>query len=197
MSVGFFGLEAVERRQQGGKTDAEGRKKLLEDEVRSWLPADSEVTLTNAPDWEATEGRLGAAFKISAPLAVGAGKRWIVPAHIFQVNERPRFSASQRTNAIYFDYLSREIDEVHVTLPPELEVESMPPNDNLRLDYALYKTSQKQEAGNTMMAVRDLTIGGIAFPSTMYKEIKGFFDKVKAGDDQPLVAKAAAHAELK
>jgi len=31
----------------------------------------------------------------------------------------------------------------------------------------------------------------------MYKELKGFFDKVKAGDDQPVVAKAAAHAELK
>jgi len=38
IKVGFYGLEAMERRKEGGKTDAEGRKKLLEDEVKNWLP---------------------------------------------------------------------------------------------------------------------------------------------------------------
>ena len=197
IKVGFYGLEAMERRQRGGKTDDEGRKKLLEDEVKHWLPADSEVTLTNTPTWDATEGHLATEFKVSCPLAVGAGKRWIVPVHLFQVNEKPRFSASDRANSIYFDYLTREVDETHVTLPAEVEVESLPPNDNVRVDYALYATIQKQEPGNAVMARRDLAMGGMAFPTSVYKELKGFFDKVKAGDDQPLVAKAAAHAELK
>jgi hypothetical protein len=197
LKVGFYGLEAMELRRVGGKTDAEGRKKLLEDAVKRWLPADSDATLVNIPEWDDTESRLATEFKISCPLAAGAGKRWIVPLHLFQVNDKPRFSASDRTNAIYFDYLSREIDEVHLALPPELEVESLPPNDNVRLDYALYTTTQKQESGNSVMAIRDLTVGGLAFPPNMYKEVKGFFDKVKAGDDQPAVAKAAAHAELR
>jgi len=56
--------------------------------------------------------------------------------------------------------------------------------------------TQKQEPGNTVVAVRDIAVGGLAFPTSVYKEVKGFFDKV-AGDDQPVVAKAAAHAELK
>jgi hypothetical protein len=197
IKVGFYGIEAMEWRQAGGKTDAEGRKKLLEDGLKRWLPADSEVKLVNTPDWDATEEHLAAAFEVSCPLAVSAGKRWIIPVHLFQVNEKPRFSATDRTNVIYFDYLSREIDEVHVTLPADLAVESLPPNDNVRLDYALYRTTQKQEAGNEVVAVRDLAVGGLAFPSNMYKEVKGFFDKVKAGDDQPVLAKAAAHAELK
>ena len=197
LKVGFYGLEGMERRREGGKTDAEGRKKLLEDEVKEWLPGDSEVTLTTAPNWEDTESHLAAQFKISCPLAVGAGKRWMIPVHLFQVNEKPRFSASERVNQIYFEYLSRQVDEVHVKVPDELEVESLPPNENTRLDYALYTTNQKKEAGNSVMGFRDLTMGGMVFPPTMYKEIKGFYDKVKAGDDQPLVAKAAVHAELK
>jgi hypothetical protein len=130
-------------------------------------------------------------------LAVGAGKRWMVPAHLFQVNEKARFSASNRMNAIYFDYLSREIDEVHITMPAELEVESVPPNDDVRTEYAIYRTTQKQEPGNSVVTVRDLAIGGLAYPPQVYKDVKGFFDKVKAGDEQPVVAKAAAHAELK
>jgi len=197
IKVGFYGLEAMERRQEGGKTDAEGRKKLLEDEVKRWLPADSEVTLTNAPEWDSTESHLATEFKVSCPLAVGAGKRWIVPVHLFQVNEKARFSSSERVNPIYFDYLIREVDETHVTLPPALELESLPPNDNVRLDYALYTTVQKSEAGNTVVARRDMVLSGMAFPTSVYKELKGFFDKVKSGDDQPVVAKAAAHAELK
>jgi hypothetical protein len=196
IKVGFYGLEAMARRQQGGKTDAEGRKKLLEDEVKDWLPGDSEVTLTNAPDWSATEGHLATEFKISCPLAVGAGKRWIVPAHLFQVNEKPRFSSLERVNAVYFDYLTRELDEIHITLPPDLEVESLPPNEKILTDYALYATTQKQET-NTVVARRDLAMAGMSFPPPVYKELKGFFDKVKSGDDQPVVAKAAAHAELR
>ncbi len=197
IKVGFYGQEAMERRREGGKTDTEGRKKLLEDEVKSWLPADSDVALTNTPDWDGTEGHLATEFKISCPLAVAAGKRWILPVHLFQVNDKPRFSASERVNAIYFDYMWREVDEVHITMPAELEVESLPPSDEVRLDYAIYRTNQKQEPGNTVATGRDLALGGLAFPPKMYKEIKGFFDKVKAGDDQPVVLKAAAHAELK
>jgi hypothetical protein len=41
LGVAYYGLEAMDRRQQGGKTDDEGRKKLLEEEVKSWLPGDS------------------------------------------------------------------------------------------------------------------------------------------------------------
>ena len=197
VKIGYYGQEAMERRRDGGKTDAEGRKKLLEDEMKSWLPGDSDVKLTNAGNWDVTEGPLAAEFTISSPLAVGAGKRWMVPAHLFQVNEKPRFSATNRMNAIYFDYLSREIDEVHITMPAELEVESVPPNDDVRTEYAIYRTTQKQEPGNSIVTVRDLAIGGLAFSPQVYKDVKGFFDKVKAGDEQPVVAKAAAHAELK
>jgi hypothetical protein len=197
LKIGFYGLEAMERRQQAGKTDAEGRRKLLEDEVKKWLPANSDASLTGAPNWEQTEGRLVTEFKISCPIAIGAGKRWIIPVHLFQVNEKPQFSASQRVNSIYFEYLSREIDEVHIKIPEELEVESLPANEEARLEYALYRTVQKKEPGNTVVGTRDLAMGGMLFPPDRYKEIKNFFDKVKAGDDQPVVAKAAAHAELK
>ena len=197
VKIGYYGQEAMERRRDGGKTDAEGRKKLLEDEVKSWLPGDSDVKLTSAANWDVTEGPLAAEFTISSPLAIAAGKRWMVPAHLFQVNEKPRFSATNRMNAIYFDYLSREIDEVHITMPPDLEVESVPPNDDVRTEYAVYRTTQKQEPGNSIVTIRDLAIGGLAYPPQEYKNVKGFFDKVKAGDEQPVVAKAAAHAELK
>ena len=197
VKVGFYGLEAMERRQEANRTDAEGSKKLLEDEIKRWLPGNSEVTLAGMPNWNDTETHLAAEFNISSPLAVSAGRRWLIAAHVFQVNDKPVFSATKRANPIYFWYPTREIDEVHLTLPSGLEVESLPPSDAVKLEYALFKSSQKQESANSIVVRRDLVMAGVAFPVTVYPELKAFYDKVRAGDDQQVVVKASAHAELK
>ena len=193
--VGFGGLEAMLRRQEGNHTDAEGRKKMLEDELRSWLPGGTDVALTNQPAWDKTSDSLVAQFKVSGPLALSAGKRWIIPVHVFEVNEKPMFASAQRINAVYFDYPSREQDEVHITLPPNAEIESLPPADKEKLDYALYITDQKREGKNGILSTRDLAMAGFAFAPTDYKDLKGFYDKVKAGDDQPAVLKSAPYAQ--
>ena len=75
IKIGFYGLEGMDCRQQASLTDEAGRNRLLEDEVRKWLPDNSEVTLTGAPNWDETEPHLATEFKISVPLATNAGKR--------------------------------------------------------------------------------------------------------------------------
>ncbi len=193
LMVGFLGIEAMDRRREGGHTDDAGRKKLLEDEVKTWLPGGSEVTMTTPPNWTG-DGALIAQFKISAPVATSAGHRWIIPTQIFEVNEKPLFASAQRTNPIYFYYPSQEVDEVHITFPPGMDVENLPPNDQVHLDYALYETTHEKENGNGIVMVRNLIMGGIAFPATEYNTLKTFYDKVKAADDQPAVLRISENA---
>jgi hypothetical protein len=193
IAAGFYGVEAMNWRREGGRTDEEGRKKLLEDEIKSWLPGNSEVALTKSPLWDSTEEPLIAEFKINSPVAVSAGKRWLVTPHIFEINSKAVFPSAQRTNPIYFDYASREIDEVHIVMPPNTEIESLPPDDTVKLDYAVYQTVQKKETPTTVFSRRDLVNSGVLFPITEYKTLKDFYDKVKAGDDQQIVLKAATH----
>jgi hypothetical protein len=168
---------------------------MLEDEIKTWLPGGAEVKITKYPIWQETEPPLVAEFQVSSPLAVSAGKRWMIPPHLFQVNEKPMFSAADRVNSVYFYYPWTEIDEIHIILPPNTDVESLPPDDEIRLAYAVYKVQQKQQPPGTIFSRRDLAMGGNVFPPDMYKEIKGFFDKTKAADDQPILIKAVAHAE--
>jgi hypothetical protein len=194
INTGFFGLEALNRRHEGGKTDAEGRKKLLEDEVRSWLPGNSDVTLTKVPQWDNAETPLVAEFNVSSPLVVSAGKRLIIPTHVFQNNQKALFPSADRANPIYFYYPSQEVDELHITLPSELDVESLPANDLIKLDYAIYQTQQVREPANNIVLVRNLIMGGMAFPLTGYKGLKSFYDQVKVGDDQQVILKGSARA---
>jgi hypothetical protein len=167
VTAAFYGQEAMNRRQEGGKTDFEGQQKMLEDEIKTWLPGGAEVKITKYPIWQETEPPLVAEFQVSSPLAVSAGKRWMIPPHLFQVNEKPMFSAADRVNAVYFYYPWTEIDEIHISLPPNTDVESLPPDDEIRLAYALYKVQQKQQPPGTIFSRRDLAMGGNVFPPDM------------------------------
>ncbi len=193
LGVGFFGIEGMIRRQSAGKTDAEGRKKALEDEVKHWLPAGSEVTLTNTPAWDDGEAPLVAQFTIKAPVAVTAGKKWLFAPHVFQSNDKPMFSAAQRMNAIYLYYPWREIDDIKITLPSSFEVDSLPAKRSIETDYAIYHADDKQDK-NVVISSRDLAVGSIAFAAKEYSDVKGFYDKVKTGDDAQVIVKGAARA---
>jgi hypothetical protein len=98
---------------------------------------------------------------------------------------------------VYFYYLFTEMDEVHLALPAGMEVESMPADDKVMTDFSAYVTSQKPDGTSGLVSRRNLIVGGLAFPAANYGEVKTFFDKVKTGDDQPLLVKGAVHAELR
>jgi hypothetical protein len=195
VTVGFFGLEGMNRRQDGALTDAAGKKKLLEDELKKWLPGGTDVTLTQDPNWDNAAIPMIAIFKVSGPLATSAGKRRIIPLHLFEVNDSPRFPAAERANPIYFYDPSSTIDEVHITVPPGTSVESLPPNDSVHLSYALYDSTQKMEQHTMISSTRTMIMAGLAFSKDNYKEVKSFYDKASADDGQQVLLKAAAHAE--
>lgn len=185
----FKGISAMLKRQEGGKTDADGRKKILEDQLRAELPGNSDISLTNNPDWEAAEAPLTAEFKVSFPFAVLSGKRLLLQQHLFQVSSKNRFPSAQRVNPVYFYYPWQEADEVHITVPAGFDVESLAPDDEVKLQYAVYATHQKQESPGRLFSRRDFVMAESVVLQNQYNELKSFFDKVKSGDDQPALLK--------
>jgi hypothetical protein len=193
LKVYFAGQEAVAHRQAAFRTDAEGRKKDLEDEIKGWLPAGAEVSMVQEPAWTATTDGFVAAFHVKTVLAANAGKRVLLPLHVFQFNDKPKFPSAERANGVYFYYPSREVDDVTITLPTSLAVESLPQPENVHVDYAIYKSEWAQQQ-QTITAKRDLAIAQYIFAQPDYKELKSFYDKVKSGDEEQAVLKAGANA---
>jgi hypothetical protein len=183
------GTEAMWRRQEGGKTDNEGRKKLLEDALRELLPGNSEISITKEPAWNLQESPLIAEYRVSFPFAVVSGKRVLLEQHLFQVNEKNPFPAAKRINGIYFHYPWEEADEVHITIPSGMAVESLAPDDTVKMDSAIYQVRQKQEAPARLFSRRDFVMADGIFAAEQYSQVKGFFDKIKADDDQPALIK--------
>jgi Transglutaminase-like superfamily len=182
LAVGFSGQDAMVRRQQAFGMSAEERKKLLENEVSSWFPGGTQVTLTDTPEWDKTEGMLSGQFKLTGPLAAQSGSQWFVPVQVFQGNEKSRFPSAQRTGPIYFDYPSRQVDEVHISLPANIVLDNLPASRQARTPYALYASEQQREGTNGFVSTRDMAMNGVLFSAKDYKELKDFYDKVAEGD---------------
>ena len=193
MAVAFFGQEALSRRLEGLQTDDVGRKKIIDDEVKTWLPGNAEITMTKTPDWGAVESPLVAEYKVTSPMLNSAGKRVLLPSNIFEYDRPALFPHNQRKNAVYFEYPSAVMDDVKITLPESLQVESLPSSESAKLEYALYQTKRKQE-NNVISLNRDLAIATFVIPPANYQAVKGFYDKVKEYDDQQILLKRASNA---
>jgi hypothetical protein len=190
--LAFTSQEALVHRLSGIRTDEAGRKKELEDEVQEMLPRGSHVELTSTSGWDDPDAQLKAFFKVEiSSFASNAGKHTILPAGIFETRQRQPFGHGERKNPVYFSYPYYTIDDVQITLPPGLRVESLPKTAPVQTDFSLYRSTATAN-GNVISFTRDFAMGGIAFTKDLYPQLKSFYAGVGAGDSEQVVLTSAA-----
>ncbi|HEY6352827.1 MAG TPA: DUF3857 domain-containing protein [Candidatus Angelobacter sp.] len=185
--IKFEGTEALERRLAAAQTDEAGRKKEMEDEVKSWLSDTAVVKMLDAQGWEETNEPLSLHFSIEvAGYASSAGKRLVVPSYLFRVKQKDAFAHADRKYPVYFPYAFSEIDSINIAFPADRTMESAPQNQDAGLPFASYRNVTTVQ-GNHLVTQRVLELNGIYFPVTKYSDVKAFFNKVQAGDEQQAV----------
>jgi hypothetical protein len=187
ITLNFTGLDALDHRIDATDTDDAGRKKDLEDELRAWLPSGAIVNVKSVEGWEAPEDPLVAHFDVQIP-GYGSlvGKRMILPASLFRAKRSDAFKHSERKWPVYFSYAFSEWDDVYIKLLPGMAVESLPPAQTVQAPFADYRTLAQSD-GTRVRAQRILMINGFFFSLERYTEVKDFFGKVQAGDEQQAV----------
>lgn len=197
LDVSFQGGEALEHRLDALGTDEAGKKKNLEDEVRSWLPTGSVVTMTGAQGWDATDDPLTVHLTIQVPsFASFAGKRLLMPSYLLQSKQKDAFKNAERKYPVYFAYAFAELDNVSIQIPSGYSLEGTSAQQNANLPYARYQLFSKVE-GTRLVTQRALLLNGVYFDPTKYKELKDFFSKVQAGDEQQAVLRAGGNVNDK
>jgi hypothetical protein len=194
--VKFEGGEALEHRLDEMATDEAGKKQDLEDEMQGWLPAGAIIKLARVEGWESSDGPLTASFSVEMPgYASSAGKRLLLPAYMFQAKQMDAFRHSERKFPVYFPYAFTESDRVSIKIPDGYAVETLPQPQSARIGYAGYQ-NLIQFDGKQLVTQRDLQVNGIFFKVELYPEVKDFFGKVQAGDEQQAVLSGGStHAQ--
>ncbi len=192
LTVKFEGGDALEHRLDALDSDEAGKTKDLEEEVRRWLPNGTNAKLTKVEGWQASEEPLVATFDVQVPsYASAAGSRMLVPAFLFQAKQLDAFKHAERKFPVYFPYAFTEADKVVITLPAGFTMESVPQEQMARIDSAAYQ-NVAQFDGSHLVTQRILQVNGIFFKLELYPEIKGFFSKVQAGDEEQAVFKGGS-----
>jgi hypothetical protein len=187
ITVKFEGGDALEHRLDELDTDEAGKKKDLEDELQGWLPTGAIIKMIKAEGWETSDGPLTATFSVDMPgYASAAGKRFLLPAYLFQARQMDAFKHVDRKYPVYFPYAFAEVDRVNIKLPDGYTLENTPPAQTAGLGYASYQ-NVAQFDGKQLSTQRILQVNGIFFRVEQYPEIKTFFGKVQAGDEQQAV----------
>lgn len=183
----FEGLEALERRLEAVEKDETGRKQDMEDELKDILPSGAEIKLTDVQGWEAAEQPLVARFSVQIPgYASTAGKRLLVPSYLFQMKHKDAFSHADRKYPVYFPFTYAELDAININFPDGYGIEGSPANQLAELPYARYQLTSQLNGAQLQMQ-RALLVNGLYFDVSKYSEVKNFFNKVQAGDEQQAV----------
>jgi hypothetical protein len=184
----FEGAEALEHRLDAIDSDEAGRKKDLEDELKQWLPTGAVVKMAASQGWETTGGPVVARFNVELPnYATLAGKRLLIPAFLFQLKQNQAFTHSQRKYPVYFPYPFTDTDTVSIKVPSGFTLESVPPAQDAKLAGTARYQNVSNFDGTQLVSQRQLAFNGIYFDLDKYSELKSFFGKVQAGDEQQAV----------
>lgn len=187
----WMGQEALDRRTSAAQTDDAGRKKAMEEELRALLPDGAVVKLDTLTGSDDSDQLLKAWFNVELPgFGVATGKRLLLPTELFRANKKQLFVHAERKNPIYFDYPYRIVEKVQITLPPDVQVESIPETQQASAQFALCKT-QRVAKGNVLDLTRDFAINGMSFQLKDYPELKSFFDKVHSNDEEQITLRTA------
>jgi hypothetical protein len=186
--VSFTGQEALIRRLDHIGDDSVEVKKDLEAEMLEILPAGAKATLQKVENIANSADTLLADFAVSLPgLATPAGQRILLPASPLLGKKQHPFSQGTRKYAVYFPYPCREFNDIVISLPPDIKVETTPAprqNHGELFDYSLVCAA---EDGNRLHVQRDLVVKKTFFPAEQYLIVKYFFDQVRSGDEEQVV----------
>jgi hypothetical protein len=187
VKVTYTGLEAAYHRTEERAADDVQRKKYIEDDLRTRVPATIEVELKNKPDWNSAEAPLVAEFDVKVPgWVAGAGKRALFPVGLFSASEKGLFDRERRVHPIYMSYPNEQVDDVAVQLPLGWSVSSVPKpfkQDGHVVVYELSIADGKSEVHISRRLSTDITL----LEQKYYTALRNFYQGVRTQDEGQIV----------
>jgi len=141
------------------------------------------------------DSNLMAVCKISGVLGTATAKRLLLPGFFFQTRQREPFvQEEKRLTPVDMHYGEKVVDEIVYHFPPSLAVEGTPQDTKIPLkDMAIYAT--KSTPGTNEVTIADQMLRGFAVVKPEeYANLREFYQKIAAADQQQLVFTAASIA---
>jgi transglutaminase-like putative cysteine protease len=192
LEVSFAGQEALSRRIKANDEDEAGRRKLLENEIESWLPKNATAKLVSASCWTESTTPLTAVFEVQVPdFASRLGERLMFPAFVFQSPWKKAFQSQTRENMVDLHYGHQEIDDLTFETPSGYQWENFPLPRSKKDAFATYELSTEKQ-GSELRLKCTLNMNGYFFQTKDYPGLHRFFEYLRENDDEQAVLRVAS-----
>ena len=187
VTVTFTGLESSRRREEERFEDDAARKKYLEDDLKDWTAAGSDVELTSQPDWKSSSPSMVAVFTLKVPgWASEAGRHSFLPIGLFGGGEKHLFEHLERIHPVYFQFPSQREDDVTIELPSGWKIVGLPAPQNKDGKAVVYTAEAADDKG-TLRLHRTVSMSLIVVDPKDYPKLRNFFQWVRTLDEQQVL----------
>jgi len=183
----YSGDAALEWRDQALRGDETELNTELRTSMEHLLPGGMEIKVTKVQNLTDPDLPLKVSFAVKGAIGSSTGKRLLVPADLFEVNSKPRLPETTRDLPVDMHYPSQTADAVRLTLPPTLVIESAPPPLAGKITGVANFDVKSTSASGSITLYRTVVIGRTVFPKTSYDDLRGFYGKLEAKDQERLV----------
>jgi len=188
IQIVMSGPEALYWRQLALQNDEEEVKKQFTASIRADLPEGVQAEFDHFLGLENSNANLIGILNVSGTIGSTTGKRLLLPGLFLESRAKHPFVAQdKRTIPVDVHYPLLEQDEVTYTLPPGFKVESMPQDSNStwgsNAALAIRSTAKPDSVTVRRILGRNFTL---LYPND-YPDLRGFYQKVAAADQQQLV----------
>jgi hypothetical protein len=186
IGVNYVGQEALERRIATANSDDTARKKLLEDEMKEWMPGATVVKLDGSVNWEQSEQSLHATFTVKFPgYARPTGRRLLFRAGFFGGSAQS-LKSDKRTHDVYFAHPFEETDDVTWKLPDGYRAGSLPEKQDTPTIFGKY-TLSTDVSGSVVRSQRHFTVQAVLVPVSYYAALRSYFNVVRQHDESQII----------
>jgi len=185
--ITYVGDPARRWRETALTGDETSLKADLQTELEHELPSGMEITVDGLGDLTGTDKPLVITYTVHGAIGSSAGKRLLVPANLFQAGEKPKFPSEKRDVPIDMHYGSLTQDAVGYRIPASMTVESIPAADKAELKTDAAFTSSSRVVKDGIVLYRNVSIGRFIYAAAEYPDVREFYKKLEAKDQETLV----------
>ena len=190
VQVTYFNQEALHWRLSEITSDESEVKTDLENDLKQTLPGGSTVKLTTLDNVKDENQPLVVKYDVELPfIGSNVGSRLMMPVEVFHAGNHNPFVHEKRAYPIYFDYPYQELDDVTIEMPKEFSIENLPEPKKKQTDFAYYDASWAQ-VGNKLIMQRRFAVLGLLLPTTIYPQVRSFYEQVNNTDQESVVLRA-------
>ena len=186
------GQQALVWRQAALENDPEEVKKRFDRWLQSIVPAGVQAHVDHFLALDDPEANLIAVVQADGALGTVTAKRVLLPGFFFETRgNQPFVDQEKRIEPVDMHYADQVTDQITIDLPAGLSVEGAPQSAKVPWASRALLATNSVVNPNQVIIARQLTRGFTIVKPEEYRDLRDFYQKVAATDQQQLVLTAS------